>query len=148
MKSLIPWKSKQNSSGLWGNDWFDSFWENPFKRLMSNYSQEYSLPATDVSENKNEVVVRAEIPGVNGKDIDLTYQNGILRISGEKKESREQKGENQYCNECRYGFFSKEIFFGDQIEWSKAKAVYKNGILIVKIPKSEKVSRTIEIKIN
>jgi HSP20 family protein len=54
-------------------------------------------------------VVRAEIPGVDAKDIELTYQEGVLRISGEKKENKEEKGRNRYYRECRYGYFSKGI---------------------------------------
>ncbi len=150
MKSLIPWKSKHDNGmpALWEDRWFDSFWENPFRSLMSTFSQEYNTPAADVSEDKKEVVVRAEIPGMNAKEIDLTYQDGVLRISGEKKEDKEEKGKNRYYKECRYGYFSREIPLGNRVDWTKAKAEYKNGILTVKIPKSEKENRAIEIKVN
>jgi HSP20 family protein len=150
MKSLIPWKSKQSSAipALWEEDWFESFWENPFRSLLSPFSQEYNIPAADVSEDKKEVVVRAEIPGVDAKDIELTYQEGVLRISGEKKENKEEKGRNRYYRECRYGYFSKGIPLGERLDWAKAKAEYKNGILTVKIPKSEKENKAIEVKID
>lgn len=150
MKSLIPWESKQGNAmpALWEDDWFDSFWENPFKSLLSSFSQEYNMPSADVSEDKKEVVVRAEIPRMNAKEIDLTYQDGVLRISGEKKEDKEEKGKNRYYKECRYGYFSKEIPLGDRVDWTKANAEYKNGILSVKIPKYEKENRAIEIKVN
>lgn len=150
MKSLIPWKSKQDNAipALWEEDWFDSFWENPFRSIGSPFSHEYNIPAADVSEDKKEVVVRAELPGMNAKEIDLTYQDGILRISGEKKEDKEEKGKNRYYKECRYGYFSKEIPLGELVDWAKAKAEYKNGILTVKIPKSEKENRVTEIRIN
>lgn len=150
MKSLIPWKSKQDNAipALWEEDWFDSFWENPFRSIGSPLSQEYNIPAADVSEDKKEVVVRAELPGMNAKEINLTYQDGILRISGEKKEDKEEKGKNRYYKECRYGYFSKEIPLGELVDWTKAKAEYKNGILTVKIPKFEKENRATEIRIN
>lgn len=150
MKSIIPWKSKQDNAmpAIWEENWFDGFWENSFKSLSAPFSQEYNMPSADVTEDKKEVVVKAKIPGMNPKEIDLTYQDGVLRISGKKKEDKEEKGKNRYYRECSYGYFSKEIPLGNRVSWTKARAEYKNGTLTVKIPKSEKENRAIEVKVN
>jgi len=152
MKSLIPWKNKQESAApvAWGDDWFDRVWENPFKDALSPFfgSRFGGMPTVDVSEDKNEITVRAEVPGMAEKDIDLTWHNGTLRIRGEKKSEKEDKKKGHYYRECSYGSFSRDIPVGDAVDWKGATAKYKNGILTVKMPKTEKSRKTIEVKVN
>ena len=151
MKSLIPWKNKENAApSLWTNDWFDRFRENPFGLMPAPFSNGHfgRLPSVEVSEEKNEVTVRAEIPGMDEKDIDLTWRNGILRIRGEKKNSREEKKKDGYYSECSYGMFSRDIPLGTSVDWNAAKATYKKGVLTVKMPKSASSNRPIEIKVH
>ncbi len=152
MKSLIPWKNKRDNAApvVWGDDWFDRVWESPFKNLFPALlnSRFPRIPTVDVSEDKNEVTVRAEIPGLNEKEIDLTWHEGVLRIRGEKKSEREDKKKGRYYSECSYGYFSRDIPLGDTVDWKGAKAKYKNGVLTVKMPKPESSLKTIEIKVN
>jgi len=149
MKSLIPWKNKQESAApvVWGDDWFDRVWENPFKNALSPLFSS-RLPTVDVSEDKNEVTVRAEVPGMNEKEIDLTWHEGVLRIRGEKRSEREEKKKGHYYSECSYGSFSRDIPLGNTVDWKGAKAKYKNGVLTVKLPKTESSGKTIEIKVD
>jgi len=152
MKSLIPWKNKQESAApvVWGDDWFDRVWQSPFENALFPFlgSRSSRLPTVDVAEDKNEVTVRAEVPGMTEKDIDLTWHNGMLRIRGEKKSEKEDKKNGGYYRECSYGSFSRDISLGDGVDWKGAKAKYKNGVLTVKLPKTESSRKTIEIKVN
>jgi len=153
MKSLIPWKKRENAAApsLWDDDWFDRGWEDSFRSFPSLFSGTTrfspSLPSVDVSEDKTNVTVRAELPGMTEKDVDLTWINGILRIRGEKKEEKEEKKKNRYFSECRYGCFSRDIPLGDSVEFSQAKASFKHGVLTVKLPKTEHARKSIDIKV-
>jgi len=154
MKSLIPWKwGQKNAAPVRNNDWFDTAvtdWENPFENFFPTFNQSFSkhLPSVDVSEDKKVVKVKAEIPGMTEKDIDLTWHNGVLNIRGEKKDEKEEKKKNHYYRECSYGSFCRNISLGNNVDWSKAKASYKHGVLTVVFPKTEKAQKTIEINVN
>ena len=151
MKSLIPWSKKDRHAApvRWGN-WFDRMWENPFDNFFptTGSSLTSSIPSVDVSESKKDVTIKAEVPGLDEKDIELTWQNGVLNIRGEKKEEKEDKKKDSYYRECSYGSFSRNLFLGDKVDWNGAKAKYKNGVLTVKMPKTEKAQKAIEIKVN
>lgn len=133
----------------WDN-WIDRLWSNPFEDFFPAVSRSFSsnMPSVDVSEDKKEVTVKAEIPGMTDKDIELTWHNGVLTIRGEKKEEKEDKKKNSYYRECSYGSFSRDIALGDSVDWSKAKAKYKNGVLAVSMPKTETAQKAIEIKVD
>jgi len=152
MRSLIPGRNKRESAApvVWGGDWFDRAWESPFETALSPFfgSRSAGLPKVDVSEDKNEVTVKAEVPGMTEKDINLTWHNGVLRISGEKKSEKEDKKKGCYYRECSYGSFSRDIDVGDRVDWKGATAKYKNGVLTVKMPKAENYRKAIEIKVN
>ena len=93
MKSLIPWRQKGNSLvSPWADDWFDRVLESPFRGLAAPFSKGFTrMPSVDVLEDTNEVTVRAEVPGMTEKDIELTWHDGLLRIRGEKKNEKEEK---------------------------------------------------------
>jgi len=152
MKSLIPWRNKRECAATvaGGDDWFDRMWENPFDNALSTFfgSGASRLPAVDVSEDKNEVTVRAEVPGMSEKDIGLTWHDGVLHLRGEKCGEREEKKKDRYYRECSYGSFARDIPIGRGVDWSNATAKYKNGVLTVRMPKTESSRRTIEIKVN
>jgi HSP20 family protein len=152
MKSLIPWKNKERDTApvLWDDDWFDRSLDSPFMGLFEPFASSLSsrMPSVDVSEDKNEVTVRAEIPGLTEKDVDLTWQDGVLRIHGEKRAEKEEKRKDRYYRECSFGSFRRDIPLGDSVDWNRAQAQYKNGVLTVKLPKTEKARKAIEIKVN
>jgi HSP20 family protein len=152
MKSLIPWKNRERSAApaLWGDSWFDRVWEDPFRFALSPFEGNHlpKMPSVDVEENGREVSVRAEVPGMNEKDIDLTWQYGVLRIRGEKKSEKEEKRKGGYYRESTYGSFNREIPLGDSVDWKNAKANYRNGVLTVKLPKTEGAKKAITVKVN
>jgi HSP20 family protein len=95
-------------------------------------------PSVDVKENEKEVIIKAELPGVEEKDIDVTVTNDSVTIKGEKKEEKEDKDKNFYYMERSYGSFCRVIPLETEIETDKAQASFKNGILDIKIPKNQK----------
>ena len=94
-------------------------------------------PSIDVKENDKEFIIKAELPGVEEKDIDVTVTNDSVTIKGEKKEEKEDKDKNYYYMERSYGSFSRVIPLEAEIESNKAEASFKNGILDIKIPKNQ-----------
>ena len=152
MKSLIPWRQKEKDAipAVWNDDWFDRALWSPFTKTSSLFPKPFfsGMPSVDVSEDKDEVTVRAEVPGLTEKDLELTWHDGILRIRGEKKAEKEEKKKGRYFRECSYGSFSRDIELGNSVDWKGAKAKYKHGVLNVSLPKTEKARKAIEIKVN
>jgi len=97
----------------------------------------YWLPALDIAERENEVLVKAELPGMKADDIDIQVQGNVLTISGEKKESKEDKDENYYHAERHYGSFRREVTLSSEVDVDHIKAEYKDGVLTITLPKTE-----------
>lgn len=95
------------------------------------------MPSIDVKESEKEFIIKAELPGVEEKDIDVTVTNDAVTIKGEKKEEKEDKDKNYYYMERSYGSFCRVIPLDAGIESGKAQASFKNGILDIKIPKNQ-----------
>jgi len=94
-------------------------------------------PSVDVAETSDEIEVKAEIPGVNKDDIDVTVENNRLIISGEKRQEEEEEGKNYYRSERIYGSFRRIFTLPTQADADRVKASFENGVLTVKIPKTE-----------
>ncbi len=104
------------------------------------------VPNIELYDRKGEIVVRAEIPGVDKKDIDLTITENALTIKGEVKRQEEVKEEDFYAAEIRYGSFSRTIPLPVEVDSEQARATYKNGILEIVLPKKEE-AKPKEIKV-
>ena len=104
------------------------------------------LPSVDVSETKNDVVVKAELPGMDPKDIEVTLSDGHLMIKGQKKHEKEEKDEDYHFVERSYGSFVRAVHLPKEVKHDKISASYKNGVLKVVLPKSEE-AKTNEVKI-
>jgi HSP20 family protein len=108
-----------------------------------------TVPELDVRENTNAIVVEAELPGVEEKDVSVTLANGVLTIKGEKKQEREEKGQNFYLSERNFGSFERAIRLPDTVDDAKVEAKFDKGVLRVtaaKKPEAVKAERKIEIK--
>jgi HSP20 family protein len=104
-------------------------------------------PAIDVVDRKDEVVLRADLPGMTEKDVEVTMQDGNLTIRGERKEEKEEKEENYYCCERSYGAFSRALAVPAGVNVGKINATFKNGVLEVHLPKTKEVTgKKIEVK--
>ena len=105
------------------------------------------LPPVDVSESDEEVMVRAEVPGMNARDIEITIAGSTLNITGRKQEKEECEQEDFYRCERRFGAFRRVIELPQSVEADKARAESDSGIVTVRIPKRPDVRpRSIEIK--
>ena len=125
----------------------DRFWDSfvPAALKRTDDSGEW-FPFFDVSETKNEIVVKAEVPGMDPKGIDISLSDGTLTIKGEKKQGREEKEEDYHLVERHYGSFIRSIMLPPEVKQDKINASYKNGVLKVVLPKSEG-ARKKEVKI-
>jgi HSP20 family protein len=103
-------------------------------------------PSLDVSETKNNIVVKAEAPGVDPKDIDISLMGDVLTIKGEKRQEKEEKDQNYHRVERSYGVFTRSVRLPQEVQSDKIEASYKNGILKITPPKSEEAKKK-EIKI-
>lgn len=157
--ALIPWKNKSDQSPDGGassmtefrnemNRLFDTFFREPFGSLSESFS---SLgrwaPTVDVAETEKCVTVRAELPGVDPTDLDITVTGDRLTISGEKKETSERKEKDYFHRESRYGSFSRTVQLPVGVDAQQVTADYDNGVLTITLQKSpEAVAKKIPVK--
>jgi HSP20 family protein len=116
---------------------------------LTRHTSTLTVPELDVRENANAIVVEAELPGVDEKDVTVTLANGILTIKGEKKHEKEEKGENYHLTERSFGSFERAIRLPDTVDEAKVEAKFEKGVLKVtaaKKPEAVKAERKIEIK--
>lgn len=104
-------------------------------------------PAVDIYETENELVVKAELPGVEQKDIDLRMENNVLSLRGERHFVKEAKEENYHRIERSYGTFSRSFSIPATVDEQNIHADYKDGILRILLPKKEK-AKPKQIKIS
>ena len=95
--------------------------------------------AIDVYETKDDVVVKAALPGAKPEEVDVTITGNTLNISGESKEESETKDKNCVRKELRYGSFSRTVTLPNGLKADKAEALFENGMLTLKIPKAEEI---------
>ena len=93
--------------------------------------------ALDVSEKEDEYTIKASIPGINPDDLNITYNNNMLTISGETKSEQEKEGERYHLRERRYGSFSRSISLPTSVKGDEIEASYDAGVLTLHIPKAE-----------
>jgi HSP20 family protein len=94
-------------------------------------------PAVDIYETSNEVILKAELPGLNQKDIQLEIKDDTLTLRGERLREQEVKEDNYYRKERVYGSFYRAFTLPNTIHQDKIEAKYKDGILEVCLPKAE-----------
>ncbi len=103
-------------------------------------------PAVELFETEGDVVFRAEMPGIDPKQVDVTVMEDTLTVKGEARTEQEQKGRNYYRRELRYGSFERAVGLPTSVQADQAKATFRHGILEVRIPKAER-GRTKSIKV-
>jgi HSP20 family protein len=97
------------------------------------------IPLLDLEETKDDFVIRAEIPGMKKEDVKISLTGDKLRISGERSREKEEKGKTYHRMERAYGRFERILTLPAEIDASKVKASYKEGLLEVTLPKTERV---------
>jgi HSP20 family protein len=101
------------------------------------WASERIIPSLDLAETDGAIEVRMDIPGMEAKDIDIQVNGNLLTISGERKEEKEEKGKTYHRVERRSGSFSRCVTLPCPVKEETVDAQYKNGILTVKLPKTE-----------
>ena len=154
-KAVTPWRPFMDLT-RWERD-MDRMMEDFFGRRVRPWWLErwfrtdelaVSAPAVDLFEEKDEIVVKAELPGMEKDNIEVNLTDHTLTIKGEKKKEEEVKEEKYYRSERSYGAFVRTLELPADVHGDKAKATFKNGILEVRLPKTEDAkSKEIEVKV-
>ena len=126
----------------------DRFWDSFLEGTLWKKGEDGTewFPSLDVSETKNELVVKCEVPGMDSKDIDISLSDGRLTIKGEKKQEKDEKEADYHVIERSYGAFTRSVQLPKEVRHDKISASYKNGILKITLPKSEEAKKK-EVKI-
>jgi HSP20 family protein len=152
INDLIPWKKSEklpvrrqeaNSIFQLNNDFnriFESFFENPwslrpFDAFEANLND--FMPRLDVNETDKEMIVSVELPGMDEKDIQISLEEGVLTISGEKKIEKQEKSHSFHRMERSYGSFTRQVALPVDVDEDAVSATFKNGLLNVTLPKKQ-----------
>lgn len=155
-KSIAPWRPFTDLT-RWERDMermFDDFWG---RRMRPWWPERWSLPAVleisppavDLYEEKDDIVVKVELPGMDKDNIEVNLTDHTLTIKGKKKKEEEIKEENYYKSERSYGSFVRTLELPRDVHADKVKASFKNGILEVRLPKTEEAkAKEIKVKVD
>jgi len=121
------------------NKLFDNFFYDLDKASGGWYEGGWGTfsPAVDMRDNEKEFVIKAELPGVDEKDVEVTVTGDTVTIRGEKKEEKENQDKNYYYMERNYGSFHRVIPLPTEADPDKAEARFKNGVMEIRIPKNQ-----------
>lgn len=162
--SLIPWREKSQAPvardessdpfiafrrevDRMFDDFFNGFGMRPLRPWAGTWQS--VTPIIDVSDTDKELVVTAELPGLDEKDFDVTLAGDVLTIKGEKKAEREDKNGDTYYMERRFGSFSRSVRLPFEVKDEKVEAKYDKGVLTIRVPKpagAQRAIRHIEVK--
>lgn len=143
MRALMPWTGMTSLRNEMDR-LFERFGEPGWMEMSSLGDWE---PKIDLSETKDATVVKAEVPGVDHKDISVSLLDGVLTIKGEKEGEKEEKDKRYHRVERSYGSFARAIRLPSAVDGSKVSATFKDGVLTVTLPKTgEAKGATIPIK--
>jgi HSP20 family protein len=150
MNALTKWEPFKEMDELQNR--FTRFFGLPLLRPANTGEEAMTFaewsPAVDISEDDKEWCVKADLPDVKKEGVSVTVENGVLRLVGERKFEKEEKGKKYHRVECAYGKFLRCFVLPDGADGSKAAAEYKNGVLTVRVPKNEKAkSKAVEVKV-
>lgn len=146
--------TRRDEFGQLFDRFFEDFWRRPFPSLFGRegwWPTEIStrLPSLDVYEDKDHVVVKAEIPGMKKEDIEVNILGDLLTIKGEKKKEEEVKEQDYYRRERSYGSFARNVSLPCEVKGDEVKASFKDGVLEVRMPKTEEAKKkSITVKVD
>jgi HSP20 family protein len=141
---LIPWKKRSELPQQRNDDPFDLL-HREINELFDGYYGglgRFGRPLIgskgfELSETDDEIQLKIEMPGIDEKDIEVTLDEGILTVRGERREERQDKKRNYRISEMSYGHFSRSIPLQAEVDRNKVKAVFKRGVLALTLPKTE-----------
>ncbi|HVM71078.1 MAG TPA: Hsp20/alpha crystallin family protein [Anaerolineales bacterium] len=144
MSNLTRWEPVQEMMTL--REAMDRLFDDAFTRPVSMRGGSV-VPAVDLYQTEDEVVVKASLPGLKSEDVHISVTADVLTLSGEFKQDSEKKETTYHIREHRYGSFERSVMLPTEVQTDKAKADFENGILTISLPKAEAVKpKTINIK--
>ena len=149
MSNLIRWEPAREMMTLREamDRLFDGAVSATFTRPLSLSNTAWSVPAVDMYQTDNEVVVKAALPGIKADEVQINVTGEVLTIKGETKQENETKEKAYHIREQRWGTFERSLVLPAEVVADKAKADFENGILTITLPKAEDVKpKSISIK--
>ncbi len=133
--TIVKYTRRRPVLGLYDdmNSLFNQLWSRPF--LGDVALRRTWTPAFDIRETKDQIIFEAELPGLSKKDIDISLQDGVLTISGEREEREVREDETVHCTEARFGKFVRSFTLPGDVDEEKVDAKHSNGILSVTLNK-------------
>lgn len=126
---------------------FERFFDNDFLSFFAQTKIGWDL-AVDVYEEKGNVVFEMNLPGIDPKEIEVSFQNGYLKIAGKREEEKETKEKNYFFKEIKRGTFERKVELPGRVITDKAEAIFKNGMLKIVVPKLlEELPGKVNIKV-
>ena len=144
---LVPWRPFGEVSSFRGE--MDKLWDRFFgqRPLAKTLSEEW-IPSVDISETEDKLLIKAELPGLETKDVKVSISGDLLTIKGEKKKEKEEKDEHHHYRERYSGSFERTFRIPVNLKSDKVEAIFEKGILKVTLPKAEEArKKEIEIKV-
>ena len=130
------------------HDDFDKLVKDFFGRKPELTERFQWSPEVDIIEKKDKFLIKADLPGLDKKDIDISIDNNILSIRGEKKQEKKEEDENHLYIERNYGSFCRSFSIPTEVDIDKIDAGFKNGVLLMELPKlPEEKSQSKKVKI-
>jgi HSP20 family protein len=145
MKSLTRWEPSRGAATL--QDQVNRLFSDVFERNSEESSLTAWAPSVDIYETEHELVVKADLPEVDPKDLDIRVENNILTIRGERKFEKKVNEENYLRVERAYGSFARSFTLANTVNSEAIKADYQSGVLTLSIPKKEE-AKPKQIKVN
>jgi HSP20 family protein len=133
--ALVRWDSRREVDSLQSevNRLFDTF----FGGRPANAGLRRWVPAMDLVETEDHLVLRADLPGVDPEDVNIELKDGVLTVSGERKAEHEEQTDSFYRVERAFGTFSRSMSLPERVDADRITATFENGVLEVRIPKPE-----------
>ena len=145
MSNIIRWEPAREMMTL--REAMDRLFDDAFTRPLSLAGSNWSIPAVDMYQTDNEVVVKAALPGIKADEVQINVTGEVLTLKGETKQESDTKEKAYHIREQRWGTFERSLVLPTEVVADKAKADFENGILTITLPKAEEVKpKTISIK--
>lgn len=144
MNNLTRWEPAREMMTL--REAMDRLFDDAFTRPLS-FNTSWSVPAIDMYQTDDEVVVKAAVPGIKPDEVQISVTGDMLTIKGEVKAQEEKKERTYHLREQRWGAFERSVMLPTDVVADKAKADFENGVLTITLPKAEEVRpKTITVK--
>jgi len=145
MRTLTRWEPFRGATSL--QDQINRVFNDVLERTGEESSLTAWAPAVDIYETEHELVLKADLPDIDPKDLDIRVENNILTIRGERKFEKNVSEENYLRVERSYGSFTRSFTLANTVNSEAIKAAYENGVLTLSIPKREE-AKPKQIKVN